>query len=75
MIVLRNQSESIYTWKDVPLTSLCSFKHGMVRSDFEIPQSLIVENSKQRINFNSVTNVAEPRSNFDIFKQALKNNP
>ena len=47
----------------------------MVRSDFEIPQSLIVENSKQRINFNSVTNVAEPRSNFGIFKQALKNNP
>ena len=30
----------------------------MVRSEFEIPQSFIVENSKQRINFNSVTNVS-----------------
>ena len=32
----------------------------MVRSDFTIPQSFIVENSnsKQRINFNSATNMS-----------------
>ena len=30
----------------------------MVRSDFENPQSFIVENNKQRINVNSVTNVS-----------------
>ena len=47
----------------------------MVRSGLEISQSFIVENSKQRINFNSVTSVSfwEPGSNFGIFKQPLKN--
>ena len=47
----------------------------MVRSDFEILQFFIVENSKQRINFNSVTNVSfwEHGSNFSIFKQPSKN--
>ena len=46
----------------------------MIRSDFEIPQSFIVKNSKQRINFNSVTNVSflKPGSNFGIFKQRPK---
>ena len=49
----------------------------MVRSDFEIPQSFIVENSKQGVNFISVTNVSflEPGSNFGIFKQPLKYSP
>ena len=51
----------------------------MVWSDFEIPQSFIVENSKQRINFNTgcVTNMPfwELGSNFGIFKQAWKNSP
>ena len=49
----------------------------MVRSDFEIPQYFIVENSKQHINFNSATNMSfwEPGSNFGIFKQALQNTP
>ena len=49
----------------------------MVRSDFEIPQFFIAENSKQRINFNSVKNVSfwKPGSNFGIFKQPLKNIP
>ena len=48
----------------------------MVRSDFETPQSFIVENSKQCIKFNSITNVSfcEPGSNFGIFKQP-KNSP
>ena len=47
----------------------------MVRSDFEIPQFFVVENSKQRINFNSVTNVSfwEPGNNFGICKKASKN--
>ena len=47
----------------------------MVKSDFKIPQSFIVENSKQRINFNSVTNVSfwEPGKNFGTFKQPSKN--
>ena len=47
----------------------------MVRSDFEIPQFFIVEYSKQRINFNSVTNVSfwKPDSNFGIFKKPSKN--
>ena len=47
----------------------------MVRSDFEIPQFFIVANSKQRINFNSVTNVSfwEPGNNFGICKKASKN--
>ena len=42
----------------------------MVRSDFEIPRSFIVENGKQRINFNVATNVSfwEPGSSFGIFK-------
>ena len=45
-------------------------------SDFEIPPFFIFENSKQSINFNSVTNVSfwEPGSNFGIFKQP-KNSP
>ena len=47
----------------------------MIKSDFEIPQFFIVENSKQRINFNTVRNVSfwEPGSNFGIFKQPSKN--
>ena len=46
-------------------------------SDFEIPPFFIFENSKQSINFNSVTNVSfwEPGSNFGIFKQPSKNSP
>ena len=46
----------------------------MVRSGFEIPQFFIVENSKQPINFNSVTNVYfwKPGSNFGIFKRPSK---
>ena len=36
LIVLRNQFHSIYTWKDFPLTSIHSFKHSTVGSDFEI---------------------------------------
>ena len=49
----------------------------MVRSDFEIAQSVIAENSKKRINLISVTNVSlwEPGSNFGIFKQSSKNSP
>ena len=49
----------------------------MVRSDFAIPQFFIPENSKQRINFNSDTNVSfwERGSNFGIFKQPSKNSP
>ena len=60
LIVLRNQFHSIYTLKGFPLTIIHSFKCSMVRSDFEILQSFIVENSKQRINFNTgcVTNVS-----------------
>ena len=60
LIVLRKQFYSIYTWKDCPLTSIHSFKYSIVWSDFEIPQSFIVGNSKQRINFNTgcVTNVS-----------------
>ena len=47
----------------------------MARSDFEILQSFIAEYSKQRINFNTVTNVSfwKPGSNFGIFKKASKN--
>ena len=77
LIVLCNQFHSNYTSKDFPLTSIHSIKHSMVRSDFEIPQSFIVGNSKQRINFNSVTNVTfwEPGNGFDIFKQPSKNSP
>ena len=72
LLVLRNQFHSIYTWKD--LTSIHFFKHSMVRSSFEIPQFFIVENSKQPINFNSVTNVYfwKPGSNFGIFKRPSK---
>ena len=49
----------------------------MVRSDFEITQSFIVEKNKQGINFNSVTNVSfwELGGDFGIFKQPSKNNP
>ena len=49
----------------------------MVRYDFEIPQSFIVVNTKQRINFNSVTNVSfwEPGGNFGIFTQSSENIP
>ena len=49
----------------------------MAWSDFEIPQSFIAENSKQRIHFNTgcATNVPfwEYGSNFGIFKQASEN--
>ena len=49
----------------------------MVWSDFEICQSFIVENKKQRVNFNTgfVTNVTwqEVASNRNIFKQVLEN--
>ena len=49
----------------------------MVSSDFEISESVIVENIKQRIDFHSVTNVPfwEPGSNFGIFKQPSKKRP
>ena len=49
----------------------------MARSDFEIPRFFIVENSKQRINFKSATNVPfwEPGSNFVIFKEPSKYSP
>ena len=49
----------------------------MVRSDFKIPQSFIVKNSKQPINFSSVTNVSfwKPDSNFVIFKEPSKKSP
>ena len=51
----------------------------MVRSDFEIPRSFLVENSEQRIHFNTgcVTNMSfwELGSNFGIFKQASENSP
>ena len=50
----------------------------MVWSDFEVPQSFIVENSKQRINLNTVcvTNVTfQVSNNSGIFKQALENSP
>ena len=47
LIVLRNQFHIIYTWKDFTLTSIHSFKY------FEVPQTFIVENSKQSINFNT----------------------
>ena len=75
-LVLRKQFHRIYTSKSFPLTSIHSFKYSMVRSDFEIPQPFIVENSKQRINFNCVKNMAfwEP-ANFGIFKQTSKNSP
>ena len=64
LIVPRNQFHSIYT-----------FTHSMVVSGLEIPQPSIAENSKQRINFNSVTNVSfwEPGNNFGICKKASKN--
>ena len=52
-LVLRNQVHNIYTWKNVPLTSTNSLKYTMIWSDFELPQSFIVENSKQCINFNT----------------------
>ena len=49
----------------------------MVFSDFGIPQSFIVENSKQSINFNTgcVTNMTfqEVDSNCIILKEALEN--
>ena len=59
LTVLRNQLDSIYTWKDFLLTSIHSFQYTMAYADFEIPQSFVVENSKQRTNFNTecVTNV------------------
>ena len=46
----------------------------MVRSHFKIPQSFNVDNSKQRINFNSATNMSfwEPGSNFGIFDNLEK---
>ena len=47
LTVLRNQFHSGYTWKGFPLTSIHSFKYSMVRHDFEIPRSFIVENSNQ----------------------------
>ena len=58
-IVLRTQFHSIYDWKDFQLTNIHSFKCTMVWSNFEIHQSFIVENTKQRIKFSTgcVTNV------------------
>lgn len=49
----------------------------MVSSDFEISESVIVENIKQRIDFHSATNVPfwEPGSNFVIFKEPSKYSP
>ena len=77
LIVLRNQFHSIYTWKEFTLTNIHSFEYSMVSSLFEIPQFLIDENSKQRINFIRVTHMSfwEPVSTFGIFKQASKNSP
>ena len=58
-LVLPNQFCSIYTWKDFPLISIYSFSYTIVWFDFEIPQLFIIENNKQRLNFNvgCVTNV------------------
>ena len=42
LIVLHNQFHDILL--DLPLTRIHSFKSTMVSSDFEIPQSFIVEN-------------------------------
>ena len=46
----------------------------MVRSDFEILQFFLIENSKKRINFSSVTNVSlwEPGGNLVTFQQPSK---
>ena len=49
---------------------LIHFKYSMVRSDFEIPGSFIVETSKQGINFN--TGCA---TNESIWKQLSKRLP
>ena len=74
LIVLR-----IYIWKGFPLASIHSFKYTMVWSNFEIPRSFIVENSKKRINFNRecVKNVTflQVRNNCVIFKQVSEYNP
>ena len=52
-LVPRNQVHNIYTWKNVPLTSTNFLEYTMIWSNFELPQSFIVENSKQCINFNT----------------------
>ena len=53
--------------------------YTMAWSDFEVPQSFIVKNSKQRINFNTgcVTNITfqEISSNCGILSQASENSP
>ena len=63
-----NQFHSICTWKDLPSTSICSFKYSMVLTWLWNSQGLIVENIKQSINFNTrcVINVSylEFGSNF-----------
>ena len=52
LIVLINQSDSLCTWNNLPLTSIHSLQYTMICSDFEIPQPIIAENSKERINVN-----------------------
>ena len=52
-LVPRNQVHNIYTWKNVALTSTNFLEYTMTWSDFELPQSFIVENSKQCINFST----------------------
>ena len=42
LIVLRNQFHSIYTWKDISLTSIHSFKYTMIRPNFEFSHSFII---------------------------------
>ena len=76
LIVLHNQFYNIFIWKDFPLTSIHSSKYTIAWSDFAIPQFLIVENSKQRINFNiGCVTFWELVNNCGIFKQALENSP
>ena len=53
--------------------------YTMVLSDFEIPQSFVVENNKQSINFNKgcviYMTFQEVGSNYSILKEALENIP
>ena len=58
--------------------AVSSVGHGVVWLGMTLKfPTFIVKNSKQRINFNSVTNVSfwEPASNFGIFKHASRNSP
>ena len=50
-LLLRNQVHNRYTWKNFPLTSIHSFDYTLIWFGFELPQSFIVKNSKQCINF------------------------